>query len=52
MAQESIWIPVVIAALLICAFALLRLTDRDRRAKMTPAERAADDRAVDSDHIW
>jgi hypothetical protein len=52
MAQESPWIPVVIAALIVCAYALLRLTYNDQRSKMTPAERAAEDKALDADQIW
>jgi hypothetical protein len=52
MAQETPWIPVLLAALMVCAYALLRLTDRDRRAAMTPAERAADDKAIESDQVW
>jgi len=50
--EDTVLIPALIVALLICAFLALRIWYANYRAGMTPAQREAEDRLHDSDQVW
>lgn len=52
MPSTEILIPIALAALILSAGTLLRLSYADRSAAMTERERQAEDASHDSDQIW